>query len=73
MVVTEYQRCLTKLMRFDFEVQYKPGLENKAADALSRFPLYAEMQVVSSGVNWSQLKHKVLADAKLQAIVQLLQ
>lgn len=34
-------------MGFDFEVQYKPGLKNKTANALSRLPLYAELKMLT--------------------------
>ncbi|KAL0537658.1 hypothetical protein IC582_026641 [Cucumis melo] len=50
------QKWIAKLLGYSFEVLYKPGLENKAADALSRVP---------SVVQLNQLTVPALIDLKL--------
>ncbi|KAI0524824.1 hypothetical protein KFK09_004212 [Dendrobium nobile] len=50
MVTEEHQRWLSKLLGYDFEIQYRPGVENKAADALSR--CMEELQTVALSVPW---------------------
>lgn len=44
LVVPECQKWMTKLMGYNFEIHYKPGKENLAADALSRFHTNAKLQ-----------------------------
>ena len=52
----QYQKWIAKLLGYSFEVVYKPDLENKAADALSRVP---------PTVHLNQLTAPTLVDIKV--------
>lgn len=66
----EYQRWLSKLLGFDFKIQYKPGLENKAADALSRRGVTADLMAlfVPTAVQFKDVEEAVSRDPELQRI-----
>lgn len=66
----EYQRWLTKILGFDFDIHYKPGLENKAADALSRKEGVPELFVISvpAAIQLEQICCEVDKDPELRKI-----
>ena len=67
----EYQKWLTKLLGFDFEIVYKPGLENKAADALSRIVGVKELFAVSvvQALQLEEIASEVDKDQGLQRLI----
>ncbi|XP_028796878.1 uncharacterized protein LOC114752313 [Neltuma alba] len=70
----QQQQWVSKLMGFDFQIQYKPGASNSAADGLSRRGGDCALQAISVLQNpdidsWDQ---EVRADPTLAAIIQAL-
>jgi hypothetical protein len=71
------QQCwLAKLLGYQFEVKYKPGLENKAADALSRCYDEGEMQSIISYPSWvdrQKLLDEIASDPYIIKLKQTVQ
>ena len=68
----EYQRWLSKLLGFDFDIHYKPGLENKAADALPRKDATVELlaMTVPTAIQFQDIEAEVAQDETLQKLVR---
>ena len=47
LVTDEHQGWVNKLLGYDFEVKYQPGMENKAINALSRMPKEVSLATLS--------------------------
>lgn len=64
MTTVEQQRCLFKLLPFDFTIVYKSGSETKGADALRRRPQHADFfnLVMLIPLDFSDLTEAIEAD-----------
>ena len=70
-VQPQYQRWLAKLLGYTFDVEYKPGVENKAADALSRVTPTIQTHTVTTPISLDLqvIKEKVEKDTRLMKII----
>lgn len=69
----EYQKWVTKLLGFDFEIQFKPGSANRVADALSRKQngeVGLNALVTSTEVIWGRLLKDIEEDTEIQTIIK---
>ena len=66
----QYQKWIAKLLGYSFEVVYKPRLENKAADALSRVPPTVHLNQLSASalIDLAKIQEEVENDPKLKEI-----
>ncbi|XP_022154744.1 uncharacterized protein LOC111021922 [Momordica charantia] len=74
-VQPEYQKWVSKLLGYDFEIQYRPGLENKAVDALSRLPHISQLTALSTPtlIDVNVIKTEVAEDPEFTKILEELQ
>ncbi|CAH9101834.1 unnamed protein product [Cuscuta europaea] len=65
----EQQKWTSKLMGFNFIIKYKPGVENRVADALSRRPFLHSLSIVTCQ-EWEGLEEELLKDPKCLTLFQ---
>ncbi|TYK13876.1 Ty3/gypsy retrotransposon protein [Cucumis melo var. makuwa] len=74
-VQPQYQKWVAKLLGYSFEVVYQPGLENKAADALSRITPTARLNQITAPamIDVEIIKEETRHDPALQEIIRLIE
>ncbi|XP_050942184.1 transposon Tf2-1 polyprotein isoform X1 [Cucumis melo] len=74
-VQPQYQKWVAKLLGYSFEVVYQPGLENKAADALSRITPTAQLNQITAPalIDVEILKEETRQDPALREIIRLIE
>ena len=71
----QYQKWIAKLLGYSFEVVYKPDLENKAADALSRVPPAVHLSQLTAPtlIDLKVIREEMMKDEFLKEIILKLQ
>ncbi|KAL5542905.1 hypothetical protein UlMin_010615 [Ulmus minor] len=69
-VGVEYQNWITKIMGYDFDIQYRSGASNRVADALSRLTEPAECSALAipQWQHWDSLKVELAEDTFLKKL-----
>lgn len=68
----DQQKWVMKVLKFDFEIQYKHRCENKTANTLSRNPSFETellVMTVAHGEGLEGVEQEVANDEKLQCLV----
>ncbi|GJR93397.1 ty3-gypsy retrotransposon protein [Tanacetum coccineum] len=70
LVSEEHQRWLSKLVGYDFEIQYRPRIENRVVDALSRRGEDPKLAALSIPwvIDWEELVREITRDPRLSTI-----